>query len=101
MNKENVKELLLALIIGLALTLTSLLYARQTLLTENEYECKTCYYIRAPEVTEQGFPLIVTRTSDETGTTKIDAVGLLGDWLIYSALAYMPIQFCQRKTRKA
>lgn len=104
MKKINPKQILLALVIGLGLTFISLIYAQQRTVILND--CDGLCTLQAPmyaEVTDKGFPLQMTRTqnglNDYADTSGFNIQGILGNWLLYSAIAYILILIWQRKPR--
>lgn len=103
MNKKLLKRIASALLIGTVLTLTSLIYVRQTTVTKYNDCVGLCaaWVSREAEATARGLPLpIITTenevTDDANTTIDIDLKNAFIDWLAFSAIAYIPLHFLRR-----
>ena len=95
-----------ALLVGLAVSLLSLLYVR----TDIAYQTATCHSMTCAAVMEEytvsarGFPLesVVTWQAGINGKAAPEIRGIfaVGNWLIYSIISFVALLFWRPKTKK-
>ena len=93
MHNDMIRKMLLAIIIGFALTFTTCIFSRQSTMRIFNDCVGTCamWVSRDVDVVVRGFPFVVTTTETESTDNEgvgISIKGLFGNWLLYSLVAY-------------
>jgi hypothetical protein len=104
MKRISPKNIAIALIVGLALSLGSLLYRKETAKEQCNNPLALCgidAYKRSYGATVGGFPFTVTTKYRMTSNTEISVVDALGNWAVYSLVVFVVLLFWQPNGKNA
>ncbi len=100
MKNTQPKRILIALVVGLALSLVSLFYFTQTTITSDMHEAQAigaAVVSQTVHVTVHGFPFSAVVLERDGSIKYITTPLVIGNWMLYSILAFIGLQFWRPK----